>query len=400
MVEQPMFGRRLRQLRTERGLTLAALAGDGMSTGYLSRLESGARQPSEQALAHLSERLGISTAQLVESTASSLAQSLTLATGLSLDETGELLAGALDASAGEDPLLRWQALWRVAEWRRQRREYAEERACLEELADIADRIGLLELRVRALAQLARCLRNAGEIPAAVDTATTAYRLAEDGGVHDYVTTTALLALVSALAEAGRLADASRHADEMTALVAGKSGKIWAEALWTAAVIRHLEGDLEAAAGLLDEVMQRFEGREDLLLWILLRINAARVSLERTPPATAAARQRIEEIQPCLPFAGTPAIEQELLALRAQLAMAEGRHTDARTLLERLDGVDLRISFQLRIEMDVMRNRILILDGKREDGLAGLRALAEQAQRSSNMTLAADIWRLIAETLAQ
>lgn len=141
MVEQPMFGRRLRQLRTERGLTLAALAGDGMSTGYLSRLESGARQPSEQALAHLSDRLGISTAQLVESTASSLAQSLTLATGLSLDETGELLAGALDASAGEDPLLRWQALWRVADWRRQRREFAEERACLEELAAIADQFG-------------------------------------------------------------------------------------------------------------------------------------------------------------------------------------------------------------------------------------------------------------------
>lgn len=213
-------------------------------------------------------------------------------------------------------------------------------------------------------------------------------------------TTALLALVSALAEAGLLTDATRYADEMTALVAGRSGKIWAEALWTAAVIRHHQGDLEAATALLDEVMQRFEGREDLPLWILLRINAARISLETTPPATAAARQRIEEVQPCLPFAGTPAIEQELLALRAQLAMAEGRQADARTLLERLDGIDLRISFQLRIELDVLRNRILIEDGSREEGLAGLRTLAEQAQQSTNMALAADIWRLIAETLAR
>ena len=60
MLDQPVFGRRLRQLRTERGLTLAALAGEGMSTGYLSRLESGARQPTERAIAHLAAQLGIS----------------------------------------------------------------------------------------------------------------------------------------------------------------------------------------------------------------------------------------------------------------------------------------------------------------------------------------------------
>src|SRR5437879_4168843 len=114
MVEQPEFGRRLRQLRTERQLTQAELAGDGMSTGYLSRLESGARQPTERALAHLASQLGVTTAELVETTASSLARSLTLATGLSADQAGELLTSALDAAGGEDPLLRWQALWRVA----------------------------------------------------------------------------------------------------------------------------------------------------------------------------------------------------------------------------------------------------------------------------------------------
>ncbi|TYB68461.1 helix-turn-helix domain-containing protein [Nonomuraea sp. PA05] len=55
MREQPVLGRRLRQRRTERGLTLAALAGEGMSTGYLPRLESGARQPTERAIAHLED---------------------------------------------------------------------------------------------------------------------------------------------------------------------------------------------------------------------------------------------------------------------------------------------------------------------------------------------------------
>ncbi|MET8228406.1 helix-turn-helix transcriptional regulator, partial [Streptomyces sp. NPDC005301] len=45
MLRQPAFGRRLRGLRVARGLSQTALVGEGMSTGYLSRLESGARQP-------------------------------------------------------------------------------------------------------------------------------------------------------------------------------------------------------------------------------------------------------------------------------------------------------------------------------------------------------------------
>jgi hypothetical protein len=41
-----------------------------------------------------------------------------------------------------------------------------------------------------------------------------------------------------------------------------------------------------------------------------------------------------------------------------------------------------------------------MEGNRDQGIAGLRALAEQAQSSGNMDLAADIWRLIAESLTQ
>ncbi|MGN5376796.1 helix-turn-helix domain-containing protein [Streptomyces lasalocidi] len=59
MLHQPAFGRRLRKLRQARGLSQTALAGDGMSTGYLSRLESGARQPTERAVAYLAVRLDL-----------------------------------------------------------------------------------------------------------------------------------------------------------------------------------------------------------------------------------------------------------------------------------------------------------------------------------------------------
>ena len=222
-MEQPVFGRRLKQLRTERGLTLSALAGEGMSTGYLSRLESGARVPSERAVAHLATQLGISPAQLMESTSASLAQSLTLATGLGPDEAGRTLAEALRASSGEDPLLRWQALWQVAEWHKRHQEYLEELAYLNELVALSVEIGVPELHARALAKQARSLRNVGEVAEAVDTATEAYGMAKRDELPSRVLVSTLLALVSSLAEAARLPEAARYADELLSAVEGQSG---------------------------------------------------------------------------------------------------------------------------------------------------------------------------------
>ena len=399
MLEQPVFGRRLRQLRTERGLTLSALAGEGMSAGYLSRLESGARQPTERAVAHLAAQLGVSPAALAESTAASLAQSLTLTTGLVADEAGEQLAEALKAAEGEDPLLRWQALWRVAEWRRQRREFAEQQTCLDELVTLSAEIGLPELQARALAEQSRCLRNTGDIDAAVDAATRAHDLAKNEGLPARVLASILLALVSALAEAGRIPEAARGTDELLAAVEGLSGALWAQALWTAAGVRSRQGDLARGAELMDEAIRVFDGRDDLTLWMRLRATAAQIALTDDPPRTDAALTYIQAIEAAMPFAGTPDMEQQLLALRARVDFFSGRIGEARALLDRLEGADDLLSYQERTRLDVLRNRVLIREGEHEAGITGLRALAEQAQKSGNMDLAAEIWRQVAESLA-
>ncbi|MER6509410.1 helix-turn-helix transcriptional regulator [Nonomuraea sp. NPDC001636] len=400
MLEQPLFGRRLRQLRTERGLTLAALAGEGMSTGYLSRLESGARQPTERAITHLATQLGISPAVLTQSTATSLAESLTLATGLSQDEGGQTLSNALKTSRGEDPLLRWQALWQVAEWRQWRQEYAEQRTCLDELVALSAQIGLPELQSRVLAALSRCMRSTGEIVGAVDAATHAYELAEREALPARVRASTLLALVSALAEAGRLPDAARHADELLTLADQVSGALRAQAVWTVANIRVRQGDLDTGAQLMNQAIDGFDGRDDLTLWTRLRLGAARLDLRADPPRTESARRRVTEVQAAMPFAGVPAIEQQLLAVRARIAVLAGDLDEARTVLDRLTGFDDLLTYQERMRLDVLRNRVLLLEGEQDTALAGLRKLAEQAQQSGNMDLAADIWRLVAESLTK
>ncbi|MEO3977647.1 helix-turn-helix transcriptional regulator [Streptomyces sp. CAU 1734] len=400
MLEQPSFGRRLRKLRTERGLAQAALAGDGMSTGYLSRLESGARQPTERAVTYLAARLGINPADFEESGAASLAQSLTIAASLDSDDTGELLAEALKSAQEQDPLLRWQSLWLLAQWKRRRSEHAEERAHLDELVALGDEIGLPELRARGLTQLARSMRASGEITSAIEAAGTAHRLARDSRLSRQDTATALLVLVSVEAEAGRLPEARRHADELTGLVAGRSDALWAEAMWTAAAVRVRQGEFAPAQGLLEQALDRFDSRENLTLWLRLRVAAARLHLQKFPPEPGIAQRYVDAAEAGFPFAGTPALGQELTALGAELAFLEGRVGDSRALLDRLACSDLRMTYRDRVRLDILDCRLHIVEGDEEEGLSGLQKLAVEAQETGSIDLAADIWRLTAESLVQ
>jgi transcriptional regulator with XRE-family HTH domain len=400
VLEQPSFGRRLRHLRTERGLSQTALAGDGMSTGYLSRLESGARQPTDHAVTYLAGRLGISPVEFDESRATSLARSLTIATSLESDDSCRQLAEALETAQGQDPMLRWQALWLVAQWRRRHAELAAERACLDELVALGEDLGLPELRVRGLTQLARCMRASGEMGPAVEHASRAHRLAREAELTAPDLALVLLVLVSVEAEAGRLPEAGEHAQELTRLVEGRSDALWAEAMWTAAAVRVREGEHAAAQDLLEQALERFSGRENLTLWLRLRVAAARLRLQKVPAEPEAAERYVEEAEAGLPFAATPALEQEVTALRAELAFRDRRFPDARALLGRLRGTGLRMTYRDRVRLEVLDHQLRILEGDAEEGVAGLQKLAQQAQEGGNVDLAAEIWRLAAESLMQ
>ena len=60
------FGTRVRELRQAKGLSQQALAGDGISPGYVSLIESGKRTPSPTAVARLAERLDVPVSELVD----------------------------------------------------------------------------------------------------------------------------------------------------------------------------------------------------------------------------------------------------------------------------------------------------------------------------------------------
>lgn len=131
------IGRRVLRLRTERGFTQRQLAEPAYTAAYVSTLESGKVRPSEAALRHLAERLGVTYEELT--------------TGRSPRDATRLRAGLTDArralatGAGEDAAERFREL------------HAE-----------ADRLGFAEERAAALLGLGDCALESGELTAARD----------------------------------------------------------------------------------------------------------------------------------------------------------------------------------------------------------------------------------------
>src|SRR3954447_21930497 len=64
-IEQPAFGRRLRELRAQRGLSQRDVAAGTVNTSYISLLESGTRVPALEIAMHLARVLSVPLATLV-----------------------------------------------------------------------------------------------------------------------------------------------------------------------------------------------------------------------------------------------------------------------------------------------------------------------------------------------
>lgn len=370
-----------------------------MSTGYLSRLESGARKPTKRAVDYLTQRLGVDRSAFEEPSKRSFLQALTIAASSYGEEFSEELKDLLEASNVEDPELRWHGFWLVAQRRLQQGRREEARRYLQEAVRLADGLDIPELRCRARTQLARCLRSLGEINSALGVAEQAYQVTRGAALSTQDVGAALLALISCEAEAGRLPDARAHADDLLQVVGDRGDALGAEARWASATVRVRQGDYEGAQKLLGQALDRLASSDDLLLWVRLRLAAASLSLQSKPPLIERAAQMLAEVEPAVALVGTQVARQELATLKAHLAYHEGRPGEAREIIRSMQGEPLRITHRDRIRLCILEAQLMIRDGELAEGAERLQELGEEAQRESNMDLAAEAWRLLAQALA-
>ncbi|MGW8063948.1 helix-turn-helix domain-containing protein [Streptomyces ziwulingensis] len=403
MLEQPHFGRRLKRLRLARGLSQARLVGEGMSTGYLSRLESGERRPTERAVSYLAHRLGVEVSALAgpsddRSLTGVLAAVASAPPGL--DDTAAL-SRAVEEDTGEDPAARWQALWLLSHAAGRDGDHELEGERLRELIALSDLLQSPELRARSRVRYARCTRALGDMHTAEPVALEALAIARADDLSVSDTLAALMVLISVETELGRLEAAGRHVDELERdLVPGATPAQAAEALWTAAVVSNRQGDDAAARARLDRALRLLQGGDDLVLWTRLRAAATAAALQMSPPRVADAERWLDEAASVVGLIGTPLQLQELRALQAHLAFHRGRLDEARALGEALlSEEDLRLSYRDRVRLSVLDGRLTILAGHVDEGITVLRRLGREATESRNHDLAAHVWQALATALA-
>ncbi|MEV0963208.1 helix-turn-helix transcriptional regulator [Streptomyces sp. NPDC049910] len=403
MLEQPAFGRRLRQLRQQRGKSQVELTGPGMSATYLSRLESGSRRPTERSVAYLAERLGIPVESFEQQPGDSLTDALASVAALSEREVDEEAAGilveALDAADDADPVMRWHALAQLARCYEALGDFPGQRDALMRLSELSDDMGRPVLQVRAQLRLARCARNLGDAEAARAAVRQVLAISQEHGVRisasDLVRSR--LVLVSAEAELGDVAEAARLVDEVRTSLEGTDGVLTAEVLWTAATVSTRQGNHARAFAFLLEALGALDSRDNLVLWIRLRLAAASLSMQSMPPRLAEAESFLDSVEPLLKVAGPLRHWHELLFLKAKLAYHQGDADRAGELVAQADEGAQSFTYRDQVRLEVLRG-VLDLKAGDQEASGRLRALVAQVETANMPDLAAEVWRSVAESL--
>ncbi|MFD7626305.1 helix-turn-helix domain-containing protein [Streptomyces sp. NPDC059851] len=406
ILEQPLFGQRVRELRTARGLSQAALAEPGMSTSYLSRLESGARPPTAKVVAYLAERLEVPRSAFDNGSSSAVTQ--LLARGISAadgrgggEDILDLLNDAVEVGTEVDTALHWQMLWMLTMSFSPGTDTAHQEQTLTRLVRLSDEIGLPELQVRSRVKLARFQRLSGSPELGSGVAEEAVALAREPGVDAGDLGRALLTAVSAEAESGRLTLAREHVDELCSLIEAHAElppSLAAEARWSAASVRVRQGEYEAARDHLEAAMRNLDSHDDLLLWTRLRIAAASLYLQMTPRLTDRAAAALAEAEVPIGLIGTPLHEQEFHVVTAQLAFYQGDFERAEELCVKLASEPSLLSYRDGVRLEMLRIRLRFQAGAVREAVNEMTALATRLQDSSNTDLTAEAWRNLAEAL--
>ncbi|MBE8471338.1 helix-turn-helix domain-containing protein [Streptomyces justiciae] len=187
-----IIGRRVQQLRVERGLTQRQLAEPAYTAAYISTLESGRVRPSDQALRHLADRLGVAFDELATGRPAHLVTDLrlrlieaqrTLATGDTEEAARSYTALLTEAEELQLAEAQYDALIGLGESAVESGELVEGRRYFER-AELVLADAPLPARVPALRGRALAHYLAGELRYAVYLLESTLDELNRGGLHD------------------------------------------------------------------------------------------------------------------------------------------------------------------------------------------------------------------------
>ncbi|WP_159029092.1 helix-turn-helix domain-containing protein [Streptomyces viridochromogenes] len=401
-IRQPAFGRQLRRIRLESGLTQSDLAGGPVSASYVSRIESGSRLPSVETLRHLAERLGLSVAELMASDSFEDSWGATMAevcTALADKELSRVID--LLESRGPDLLAQlpedwaWQVLWARARTRAEMKDPVGQCADLHQLVGLTRKWESPCLLGRLLVELSRAERELGNITGAHTAAQEALSLLD--GFSSGTSTlelTARLALMAAETEAGLLLQAAARIPDVLRMAENAPPKLAAQAYWTCSTVRIRQGHFQEGKVLIGRALSAMDSRDDLLGWARLRIAAVSLHLRCPEPFSPEIRTWLEEAADAFRYVGEPTHHAELRAVAARVHLVEGRLAEAETEAAAAEEAGL-LAFHDRLRTRLLRAEALMGLGRDQEGIRLAQSVAQEAEGAGYLDLAAEAWKTVA-----
>ncbi len=327
------LGQRIRAARVARGWTQTQLAGDDISVGYVSRIESGQRRPNSQTLEDLASRLGVPTEHLLRGVTAREYDEIKLTLDfaeLSL-ETGQFVEAEAQAReaveraavASQDDLVF-------------RGKFITARA-LEGQANLDDAILELEplvysrnggvLRIKSAIALCRCYRDSGDFSQAIEVGERVLGQlasspldATDESVQMAVTLAGAYYFRGDIGQAVRICRKAVAKAETLDSTAAR-----AAAYWNASVFESERGSIGNAVVMAERALALMAEGQDARNLARMRSMVGSMQLELDPPAIAEAHGHLNKAAEELPWCSASPVEiadNELARARAFLLEGE------------------------------------------------------------------------------
>lgn len=330
------IGTRIRELRVARGLTQTALAGEGISAGYVSLIESGKRTPSTDATERLAARLGVPVEQLLGDDHRAAA-----------DQAHADVNFARLALANGNPAEALHTLERVDFGALDTRPACDAALVL---AESLQETGQLDRAVSTLESLiSRCRREQAWVTLAIASTTLSVMYLEYGDVNRALLTAEAAmteiegfgltgtdehirlgsTLVAAAYECGDLLYATRRAEELIK-IADRVGSTRARGsiYWNAGLVAHGRGRMDDAIRLTDRAVALIGEQEESRDLPRLRQHYAWLLLNRRVPLAEEALEQLDRAERDPALAGGRLDSGSVATLRGRAHLILGDLEDA------------------------------------------------------------------------
>ena len=332
------IGTRIRDLRVSKGMTQTALSGNGISSGYVSLIESGKRTPSDRMVREIADRLGVSVEEILQSDETPRDARLSDHARLDVNFAKMALANGNPTEAARiisrleldtlDNLTANEAASTLSQGLEQAGDMVGAVRVLRAIVERNRRDEAWVALARAATTLAAMLFESGDINAAVDFARGCMAEIEKAGLagsdeHLRLGSTYMFTLFSR----GDTLSATEVVESLIK-VADRVGTSRARGsvYWNAAIVAHRRGSLDEALRLTDRAVALLGEEEDSRDLPRLRMNYAWLLLHQENPDAIRALAELERAERAL---RDSRLEMGVIhTTRGRAFLCLGQHDDA------------------------------------------------------------------------